>query len=163
MRNEDVESLLLPNHNYYQPVDVAADNYKQHYIPPSLTALNMYVHPFFNCPQGCVIIFFNNFLALLIKVDVGDESDRAVFGGILVAINVFLAIAVVTSSWIAVQKSVDDTQEDESLHHDHHQVGDEAARNSAQSTRGGSAPISSAPPSVSPVVSLPDPGVVWRG
>lgn len=57
-----------------------------------------------------MIIFLSNFLALLIKVDVGEEDNRALFGGILVAVNVLLVVAVVTSSWFTVQQSVDDSR-----------------------------------------------------
>ena len=66
-----------------------------------------------NHPQGCVIIFLSNFLALLIKVDAAGEENRAAFGGLLVAINVLLVLAVLVASWFATQQSVDDHREEE--------------------------------------------------
>ncbi|CAN0207149.1 unnamed protein product, partial [Laminaria digitata] len=53
-------------------------------------------------------IFLSNFLALLIKVKAGEETNRAAFGALLVAVNVLLVLAVVVTSWFAVQQSVDD-------------------------------------------------------
>lgn len=60
-----------------------------------------------------MVIFLSNFLALLIKVDVGGEDDRAAFGVLLVAVNVLLVLAVLLTSWFAVQQSVDDSRDDE--------------------------------------------------
>ena len=47
-----------------------------------------------------------NFLALLIKVDIGEDSSRAAFGALLVAVNVLLALAVIGSSWFTGQQAV---------------------------------------------------------
>eukprot|EP00752_Nemacystus_decipiens_P008151 g7290.t1 len=63
---------------------------------------------------GCVVIFLSNFLALLIKVDAAGEENRAALGGILIAMNVLLILAVLATSWFATQQSVDDHREDES-------------------------------------------------
>lgn len=63
-------------------------------------------------PQGCVIIFLTNFLALLIKVDAAGEDSRSALGGLLVAVNVLLALAVIFTSWFALQQSVDDARID---------------------------------------------------
>lgn len=60
-----------------------------------------------------MIIFLSNFLTLLIKVDVGEEGNRALFGGVLVAVNVLLVVAVIASSWFTVQQSVDGSRGDE--------------------------------------------------
>lgn len=63
--------------------------------------------------QGCVVIFLSNFLALLIKVDAAGEENRAALGGILIAMNVLLILAVLATSWFATQQSVDDHREEE--------------------------------------------------
>ena len=60
-----------------------------------------------------MIIFLSNFLALLIKVKAGEESNRAAFGALLVAVNVLLVLAVLVTSWFAVQQSVHDYREEE--------------------------------------------------
>lgn len=60
-----------------------------------------------------MVIFLSNFLALLIKVDVGGKDDRYAFGVLLVAVNVLLILAVLLTSWFAVQQSVDDSRDDE--------------------------------------------------
>ncbi|CAM9909015.1 unnamed protein product [Ectocarpus sp. 4 AP-2014] len=62
---------------------------------------------------GCVIIFLSNFLALLIKADTAGEGNHSVLGGIMVAINIFLILAVLFSTWFATQQSVDDSRDDE--------------------------------------------------
>lgn len=67
-----------------------------------------------NLAQGCVVIFLSNFLALLIKVDAAGEGNRAALGGIMIAINVLLIVAVLATSWFATQQSVDDSREEES-------------------------------------------------
>lgn len=67
-------------------------------------------------PQGCVIIFLTNFLALLIKVDSAGEGSRDVLGGILVAVNVLLIVAVLLSSWLSTQQSVDDHRDGETAY-----------------------------------------------
>lgn len=64
-------------------------------------------------PQGCVVIFLSNFLALLIKVNAAGEGNRDVLGGIMVAINLLLVVAVLSSTWFAAQQSVDDALDDE--------------------------------------------------
>lgn len=65
--------------------------------------------------QGCVVIFLSNFLALLIKVDAAGEGKRSTLGGLLVALNVGLALAVILTSWFATQQSVDDSRDDENM------------------------------------------------
>lgn len=52
------------------------------------------------------MIFLSNFLALLIKVDAAGRDNRNIFGGLLVAINVFLVLAVLVTSWFATQQQV---------------------------------------------------------
>ena len=61
-----------------------------------------------------MVIFLSNFLALLIKVDAAGEENRAALGGILIAMNVLLILAVLATSWFATQQSVDDHREEES-------------------------------------------------
>ncbi|CAN0016842.1 unnamed protein product, partial [Sphacelaria rigidula] len=62
---------------------------------------------------GCVVIFLSNFLALLIKVDAAGEGRQDALGGLLVAVNLGLVVAVIVTSWFATQQSVDDAQDDE--------------------------------------------------
>ncbi|CAN0419853.1 unnamed protein product [Pylaiella littoralis] len=62
---------------------------------------------------GCVVIFLSNFLALLIKVDAAGEGNRDGLGGIMIALNVFLILAVVSTSWFSTQQSVDDSRDEE--------------------------------------------------
>eukprot|EP00903_Cladosiphon_okamuranus_P020452 g18772.t1 len=65
---------------------------------------------------GCVVIFLSNFLALLIKVDATKDENRDALGGILIAMNVLLILAVLATSWFTTQQSVDDSrEEDESV------------------------------------------------
>lgn len=52
------------------------------------------------------MIFLNNFVGLLIKVDAPGQDNRDVLGGLLVAINVFLVVAVLVTSWLATQQGV---------------------------------------------------------
>lgn len=52
------------------------------------------------------MIFLSNFLALLIKVDAAGEDQRDTLGGLLVAVNVFLVLAVLVTSWFATQQQV---------------------------------------------------------
>lgn len=61
-------------------------------------------------PQGSVIIFLSNFLALLIEVDAGEKRNRALFAGFMVAVNVLLVLAVIMTSWFAVQQSVNESR-----------------------------------------------------
>eukprot|EP00752_Nemacystus_decipiens_P008148 g7287.t1 len=63
---------------------------------------------------GCVVIFLSNFVALLIKVDAAGEENRAVLGGIMVAVNALLILAVLSASWFATQQMVDDQRNGES-------------------------------------------------
>lgn len=60
-----------------------------------------------------MIIFLSNFLALLIKVDAGEEDNRTAFGILMVFVNVLLVVAVIVTSWFAVQQTVNDSREDE--------------------------------------------------
>lgn len=59
-----------------------------------------------------MVIFLSNFLALLIKMDAAGEGNRSALGGVLVAINVLLVVAVLVTSRFAVQQSVDDFREE---------------------------------------------------
>lgn len=56
--------------------------------------------------QGCVVIFLSNFLGLLIQVDAAGQDNGNILGGLLVAINVLLALAVLMTSWFATQQQV---------------------------------------------------------
>lgn len=61
-----------------------------------------------------MVIFLSNFVALLIKVDAAGEENRAVLGGIMIAVNVLLILAVLSASWFATQQMVDDQRNGES-------------------------------------------------
>ena len=61
--------------------------------------------------QGCVVIFLSNFLALLIKVDAAGRGNREILGGILVAVNVLLFVAVVFATWFATHQAIADTRD----------------------------------------------------
>lgn len=63
--------------------------------------------------QGCVVIFLSNFLALLIKVDEAGPGRRDTLGGLLVAVNLMLVVAVIATSWFATQQSVEDSRDEE--------------------------------------------------
>lgn len=60
-----------------------------------------------------MVIFLSNFLALLIKVEAAGDGRRDALGGLLVAINVGLVLAVIITSWFATQQSVDDSRDDD--------------------------------------------------
>lgn len=47
------------------------------------------------------------------KVDAAGESNRSILGGILIAVNVLLVVAVLASTWFATQQTVDDNREGE--------------------------------------------------
>ena len=55
--------------------------------------------------QGCVVIFLSYFLALLIKVDAAGQESRSALGGLLIAINVMLVLAVLSACWLTVQQT----------------------------------------------------------
>ena len=59
------------------------------------------------------MIFLSNFLALLIKVNTAGEGNRDFLGGIMVALNSLLILAVLFSTWFATQQSVDDSRDEE--------------------------------------------------
>lgn len=117
-------------------------------------------------PQGCVVIFLSNFLALLIKVEAGEESNRAAFGVLLIVINVMLVLAVLVTSWFAVQQSVDDSREDETSFAIAKTMltAEQFAADSARFTRSGGVATPSAPSSSGrPNFQRSDRGEVWRG
>lgn len=49
----------------------------------------------------------------MIKVDAAGEGNRAALGGILIAVNVLLILAVLSTSWFATQQMVDDNRNEE--------------------------------------------------
>lgn len=63
--------------------------------------------------QGCIVIFFSNFLALLIKVESAGDGRQNALGAIMVVVNVILVVAVITTSWFATQQSVDESREED--------------------------------------------------
>ena len=116
-------------------------------------------------PQGCVIIFLSNFLALLIKVDAGEEENREIFGALLIAVNVLLVLAVLVTSWFATQQSVDDHREGENSFTVAKTIltAEQFAANNARFQRSGRAPMSSASSAVRPGFPPSDRHLVWRG
>lgn len=60
-----------------------------------------------------MIIFLTNFLGLMIKVDAAGEDSRSAIGGLLVAVNVLLALAVISTSWLAMRQTVDDSHSED--------------------------------------------------
>ncbi len=121
-----------------------------------------------------MVIFLSNFLALLIKVDAAGEGNRTALGGILVAVNIFLILAVLSTSWFATQQSVEEAREDESslalaktmLTFDQRRAAAAAGASAAGSadrayTSGGkklTAPTSSGSSAIGPRPSRPPPG-----
>ena len=111
-----------------------------------------------------MIIFLSNFLALLIKVDAGEGGNRAAFGALLVAVNVFLVLAVIVSSWFATQQSLDDSREEENAFTIAKTMltADQRSASKPRLTRRGRAPMSSASSSVRPYLPPSDPDAAWR-
>ena len=58
--------------------------------------------------QGCVVIFLSYFLALMIKLDVAEDTFLEDLGGFLVAVNVLLVLAVVWVLTFAIRQMVGD-------------------------------------------------------
>lgn len=54
-----------------------------------------------------MVIFLSHFLALLVKVE-SAEGQQTVLGGILVAVNVLLSLAVLLATWFSTQQTVDE-------------------------------------------------------
>lgn len=97
-----------------------------------------------------MVIFLSNFLALLIKVDAVSEDNAPALGGLLVAVNVLLVLAVLFTSWFSMQQSVDDSRDDENTFTLARAMltAEQHAANIIQNTRNRSANISSSAISV---------------
>lgn len=56
-------------------------------------------------PQGCIVVFFSNFLALMAKADVSDEEAQSqeTFGLLLIAVHAAMVIAVVSQAYLSMQ------------------------------------------------------------
>lgn len=56
-------------------------------------------------PQGCIVVFFSNFLALMAKADVSDEKAQSqeTFGLLLIAVHASMVIAVIAQAYISMQ------------------------------------------------------------
>ena len=82
-------------------------------------------------------------------MDGAEVKSREVFGGVLVAINILLVLAVLLTSWFAVQQSVDDSRgEDNTLTIAKAMLtAEQYAAQSTGLTRSATAPMSSAFPS----------------
>ena len=91
-------------------------------------------------PQGCVIIFLTNFLALLIKVDAAGEDSRSALGGLLVAVNVLLALAVLSASCCSMWQSLEYARDDHNAYTEAKAMitADQGAANIIRNTREGS-------------------------
>lgn len=55
-----------------------------------------------------MVIFLSNFLALLIKADAAGDDSRSFLGGVMVAVNVLLIVAVLSASCLTTQQEVGD-------------------------------------------------------
>lgn len=62
-----------------------------------------------------MVIFLSNFLALLIKGDAAGESNRDMLGGLVVAVNIVLILAVLFTTWFSTQQQVDDSRDNENI------------------------------------------------
>lgn len=99
-------------------------------------------------------------------MDAGEAGNRDVFGALLVFVNVLLVLAIVVTSWIATQQSVDDSREGETSFSIAKTMltAERYAANSARLTRKrAKATTLSVPLSVRPGLPPSDPGLVWRG
>lgn len=59
------------------------------------------------------MIFLSYFLALLVKMDAMGEANRCALGGVLVAVNVLLILAVLWTAWFAIRQVVDDPDDED--------------------------------------------------
>lgn len=57
--------------------------------------------------QGCIIIFLNNYLGLLIKARAAGNGRLNALGVPIVLVNLALIVAVIVTSWVATQQSVE--------------------------------------------------------
>lgn len=64
-------------------------------------------------PQGCVVIFLSYFVALLIKIDVAQDTHLEALGMFLVAVNLLLVLAVLWTSWFAIRQIASDSDNKE--------------------------------------------------
>lgn len=87
-------------------------------LPESILTLSSLPTPHFhwvNDLQGCVVIFLSNFLALLVKVNATGEGNQETLGGLMVAVNILLVLAVLCTSWFSAQQTVDDSRGNDSV------------------------------------------------
>ncbi|CAN0058299.1 unnamed protein product [Scytosiphon promiscuus] len=56
---------------------------------------------------GCLVIFFTNFLALMIKAEVADEDSRgsAVYSVVLIVVNILFFLSIFWNTWAAAKAS----------------------------------------------------------
>ncbi|CAM9959510.1 unnamed protein product [Hapterophycus canaliculatus] len=54
---------------------------------------------------GCLVIFFTNFLALMIKAEVANEDSRgcAVYSVVLIVVNILFFLSIFWNSWAAAK------------------------------------------------------------
>ena len=62
-----------------------------------------------------MVIFLSYFLALLIKVDAAGQESRSALGGLLIAINVMLVLAVLSACWLTVQQTGGNSRDEDAL------------------------------------------------
>ena len=60
-----------------------------------------------------MVIFLNNFLALLMKVDGVGKDSSPTLGDVMVAVNVLLFLAVLSASCFSLWQSIDDSRENQ--------------------------------------------------
>lgn len=58
--------------------------------------------------QGCLLIFFSNFLALTIKAEVASptSSGSTVYSVVLVVVNALFFLAVFVNTWASTEDAV---------------------------------------------------------
>eukprot|EP00904_Undaria_pinnatifida_P010819 jgi/Undpi1/6868/HiC_scaffold_21.g09344.m1 len=60
---------------------------------------------------GCLVIFFTNFLALIIQAELADKdsSGSAVYSALLILVHVFFLLSICWNSWTTVRSTVETT------------------------------------------------------
>ena len=87
-----------------------------------------------------MVIFLNNFLALLMKVDGVGKDSSPTLGDVMVAVNVLLFLAVLSASCCSLWQSIDDARDDHNAFTEAKAMitADQGAANIIRNTREGS-------------------------
>lgn len=59
------------------------------------------------------MIFMSYFLALLIKMDAAGEANRSAIGGFLVAVNLAVILAILSTAWFAMRRMGDNSHDED--------------------------------------------------